>query len=370
MTIKNDTFLAIVFSMGMIGICFYGVLDYIYLFRPFQILLMLSGFIIVFSNGLKILDVFILLLCLSYFIVASWFHDVPPFGIFYLLSGYFFSRVVSNEVSNKVMSTVPIFVLFGVLNYLIGFIFFNHDRVFFIDGDPNYTALYFAMVHSINSLKKQSLSPSVINYVCLISILMSFSRTGFLYVLFVLLIQIFPYLRSLILRQNFFSVFLVSQILGVLVAYYVLFVVMGNIEPEYIEFAGATRLSSDSLIDVSNFIRLKAMLFFLDETKIQTILLGSTQYDLVAFEFNDKFITPHHFLIGQLWHFGIIGLLITLRAVYFKRVLCVEGIALLVIFGSLLGFGPFYGYILIYLGIISNCSRINKNFEVRKINHA
>ena len=118
-------------------------------------------------------------------------------------------------------------------------------------------------------------------------------------------------------------------------------------------YDGLNRFSR--LLDTSNWIRVAANIRFIENLEIFTFLFGDIYGLSLEFsEFKGKFITPHNLFLSILYNSGILYTLIYYHT-YLKYAANFIFLHILLIpYHLILGFGAYYGFILLILAIFNS----------------
>lgn len=335
-----------VLYFGLFAIIFWGALETVGISpRLLQAGFIIASFAAVARTGLTRFQLTASLCFLLYFIATLILRESPAFGAFLYLSAYLVGSNCRHELLSSI-SGQTIIVGIALMNVLSGIFFFSHDRIMFVGGDPNYTALFFCLVLSVLISRKRRIWSMALTLIICALIIGTFSRTGILCLFVLLLLKGFRPAYNSLSRTSFFPLFMATQIFSIGLSALVLFVVYQSSAPEYVQFQGISRLSFDNLLDVSNFIRLNSTLFFVQESNLDVLWVGARSENLQAFVFEGKYIRPHHFLSALLFEFGVVGsLLILLLLSQFRKSVDPYSSVPLIVFGAAVGFGSYYGFV-------------------------
>ncbi len=304
-----------------------------------------------FRRSIKALDLAFAAALLIIYTYTLLFFPEPTQGFLYLISAILFGSVARYELK-KIEIFTKIVVGASIISIILSFTD-GADRVIFFGGDPNFTACWLSLLMAILGSSRRY-KTRLLAYVCGILIFFTLSRSG---VLALLLMSSYYYFRKKSVRQYRVSdgvLFLAATFGSLLASYLVLFLAFNNTIPEYVFRSGTDRISFSSLLDVSNFIRVKANLFFVDAT-ITDLLLGNRNPDATAYDFEGKFIRPHNLLASMIFEFGAFAAVIILIK-FFRKFFWHNRMVLiwLVVFSTTLGFGSYYGFALLLVVILSN----------------
>jgi len=305
----------------------------------------------VFKNSVSLSTLILFIAGLFLFWYSFFFFESPTFGIFYLISAVVFaSGVKVNKEFIKFFSYVS-FWLAGVsiaLSFIEG-----ADRVVFFGGDPNFTSFWLSMLILIFiTFGFSGRHFFVLSLIFLI--LFTFSRAG---LLFLLCMALYYTYKSFFRKKSQVSdgfLFVLLQIMSVVVSAFFLFIVFNDKLPDYTYRYGFEKFDPSSLIDISNFLRLKGTLFFLNPDYFDVLLFGAWSNEITAFDYGDKFIRPHNFLVGMVFEFGIFFTVAIFYSIYKKKYWPNRSFLLfLTIYGSILGFSYYYGFVVFLIIIFS-----------------
>lgn len=237
--------------------------------------------------------------------------------------------------------------------YLITIIKNSFTYGFFVSNsfDANYTGLQSIVL----CLLLTRLNQRFLAFVILGITFFSYSR---LYILVLLIFILFYFIPSLkkslpFFKRNLIFHLIVFNFLALFISFYVYVVIFNSQVPEYIYYDGLNRFSR--LLDTSNWIRVAANIRFIENLEIFTFLFGDIYGLSLEFsEFKGKFITPHNLLLSILYNSGILYTLI-----YYHTYLKYAGNfiflhILLIPYHLILGFGAYYGFILLILAIFKS----------------
>jgi hypothetical protein len=330
---------------------------------PFIVAQLLFVALLPFSLSLRSISTAALASSAVLFMIYSYtffFFPAPTHGLLYLISAVIFSSNVDFEVRR--IEKFSTFALGASLLSVLLAAVFGADRVVFLGGDPNFTAFWLSILMAVFSSSTRYLT-RLMAYVCGALIFFTFSRSGLLFLFLGAMYCYFGYRVKFQTRISDRTIFLTATLGSVIISYLVLIYGFKNAIPGYTFRTGLEKFSFESILDISNFIRVKANLFMFD-AEFRDLLFGARNPDAVAYDYQGKFIRPHNHFIAMLFEFGVLGTIIIMgqfarKYFWHNRLVLISVVA----FSATLGFSYYYGFVLFLLIILSR----SRNTGFRKV---
>lgn len=283
------------------------------------------------------------------------YHESPTFGFLYILSAILLGRKARFKYKTlKQFGTLTLFIFY--ISIAIGFLNGN-DRVCFTGGDPNFTAFALSLALPLTA-SHPSIRSKTLHIITYGLIIFTFSRSGFLFLCSLSTYNLASYLWKSLKNVNEGALFLITQLTSIALSYVLMRYLFGDEMPEYVYREGFEKYDTSSIVDISNFIRLKANLFFTEENFKDIAILGAPSNNMVAYEYGDKFIRPHHFYASMVFEFGIIATILMITSTHRKSYWKNKSIIISTcVFGATLGFSYYYGFVILFLLTLANSTK-------------
>lgn len=328
----------------------YGIDDKL-IFKLFRYVFVGLGLLLIFSFGLFYnrfllfsLTVSVLILLVKYLT----FNTVDT-SILYLLSALLVTFHVFKWPPDKYL--LERLIIVSSVLFVIQCIFYSFvysDRVVSFSGDPNYTGFFLLLFFHYFFNRSNYIYSSLFLFLGVFT----FSRV-FLLSIFIYILAIF-FARALRLKSyTFYTLLGYTMLIGVSF-YAVIFVYEWKL-PDYNHVLGFERFGN--VFDTSNWIRFTANVVMLTESSFSEFFLGSPSSEPIYFEdFPNKTIFPHNTFQSLMYNFGFI---LSSLYVYSLTIIMDKSKNIIPLFYSVLiyqlflGFGIFYGILLVVLYVFS-----------------
>lgn len=271
-------------------------------------------------------------------------YGLAEFSYWYILLPYFF---ISNVIRMRIEFSKNFFYfLIFSFGATLFFNFFTYGNLVSNSQDPNYTGLQIILLY----LLSKTLKNKFLSFFFLLIGILTYSR---LFIISIPIILILDFLKfksfSNKVKGSLFLFHIIIYSLFIVLNYLFMKFIFGGDMPDHVQLNGINRL--DRMIDTSNWIRIKANLVFFEGLNFERLFLGELYGQSIDIEgFSEKSIYPHNLLFSMIYNSGIIISLLFLK-VYTKLIanFSFSLIVTMLIYQLILGFGVFYGHILITL---------------------
>jgi len=307
----------------------------------------------VFEKYMSVKFVVFFAVSLSLFLYTIFFFKSPTFGVLYVLAAILFAKK-STLGLNDFRQVSYVFAILSLSSIILSFVN-GADRVVFFKGDPNFTAFWLGFLLILYQEFKFCYY-RVVSFVLVVGILFSFSRSGLLFLILFIFYRLYMIFYPARGKIKDGTIFILTQFVSILISSFLMLYLFNNEMPDYVYRYGFEKYSFESFVDISNYIRLRANIFFFDPELFDVIFFGAPSNEIVAFDYRDKFIRPHNFMMSMIFEFGIFFTsLIFILGVYRRQYWGDRSyLILLVVFGSTLGFSYYYGFVIFLITIFSD----------------